>query len=421
MMIPVAARGSPLSRVQTEEVLRALPSHITFEPYFVSSHGDIDLATSLRTLDKTDFFTREVDALVLNHTCRISIHSAKDLPDPIPKGLTIVAITCGIDPSDSLVMREYDTFETLPPKSVIATSSLRREEIVRSLRPDLLFRDLRGTIQARIELLQKNEADGVVVAEAALIRLNLTHLNRIRLPFETTPMQGQLAILARDDDTEMKELFHLIDSRHMPKALYLGPEFPLKAFPGRKITHCPIIETIPRISHDLGDWHSYTHLILTSKTAVTMLAALLRKANISPHTIGKKTVIAVGQATAEMVRAFGANPLIAREETAEGVVEVLNKISLDHAHFFWPHAALSRPIIENALKEKGACFTTCILYDTLPVANPPLPPLSDFQEILFSSPSTVSAFFSAIPKPPHHLQFTPIGRITHEALANHVS
>lgn len=420
--ITVAARASPLSISQTYEVLSTLQKihpEIQFETHFVKSHGDVDLSTSLRSLDKTDFFTREVDALVCNKTCRIAIHSAKDLPETLPSGLKIIAITRGIDPSDSLVLREYDTLESLKPGSIIATSSLRREEVVRTLRNDLCFRDLRGTIHKRLELLQNGEADGVVVAEAALLRLNLSHLNRLRLPGATTEMQGQLAILSRVDDVEMETLFAQLDSRKMPQALYLGPEYPLKAFSDRRITHVPLIETLVRDCDALKNWQHFTHVILTSKTAVRALISLLRKARISPHTLSSKQVIVVGKATAELASVFGANPLVAEEETAEGVADLIKSIPLKHAHFFWPHSSLSRPLIEQVLKEKNACFTSCILYDTLPIKEPGLPDLSDFQEILFSSPSTVSAFFKAEPAPPPHLKFTPIGRITLEELAKY--
>lgn len=214
--IAVGSRKSPLAQAQVLEVLQELLQHhphIRFDTLYTDTYGDRDRKTSLRSLDKTDFFTKEVDELLLNKTCRIAIHSAKDLPDPLPKGLTIIAITKGVDSSDVLVLRPNETLNTLPKNSVIATSSTRREEMVKLLRNDLSFIDLRGTIQERLHKLETKEADGIVVAEAALIRLNLTHLNRIYLPGKTTPFQGQLAIMARKDDIEMATLFHPLDSR----------------------------------------------------------------------------------------------------------------------------------------------------------------------------------------------------------------
>lgn len=159
----------------------------------------------MRTVEKgSDFFTREVDALVRSGRCRLAIHSAKDLPDPLPEGLFLAALTRGVDPSDSLVLR---TPSRLPQGARIATSSLRREERVRELyqKEDMAlhFVDLRGTIDERLALLEKGEVEGVVVAEAALIRLGLTTLPRIRLPGPSVPLQGRLALLTRPEDEEM--------------------------------------------------------------------------------------------------------------------------------------------------------------------------------------------------------------------------
>lgn len=214
--IAACARSSPLSLKQTEEIARALASyypHISFETTFVETLGDRDLKTSLRDMDSTDFFTRELDQMVLKGECRIAIHSAKDLPNPLPKGLAIIAITEGIDPSDALVLRDREALENLPPGAIIATSSVRRESAVTQLRPDLAFTDIRGNIGSRLAALDEKRVDGVVIAEAALIRLELTHRNRIILPGATAALQGKLAIIARVDDPLMSEIFSCLDSR----------------------------------------------------------------------------------------------------------------------------------------------------------------------------------------------------------------
>jgi hydroxymethylbilane synthase len=216
MKIAVGSRGSPLAKVQVEEVrLEMLPFYpdLCFCPIYVDTYGDLDQKTSLRSLDKTDFFTREIDQLLLEGKCRIAIHSAKDLPDPLPSKIALTALTRGVDPSDSLVMRPGERFDSLPCGALIATSSQRREDMVKQLRSDLVVIDLRGAIQKRLELLHTEKADGVVVAEAALIRLGLTHLNRIRLPGETAKHQGQLAVAMRAGDQEMLQLFAPIDVR----------------------------------------------------------------------------------------------------------------------------------------------------------------------------------------------------------------
>jgi hydroxymethylbilane synthase len=206
----VGARSSPLSKVQVREVYEALQlyhPHVCFMIHEMTTVGDRDLTTSLRTLDRTDFFTKDIDHWVLQGRNRIGIHSAKDLPVPLAKGLILFCLTRGVDPSDSLVLRENETLSSLPPNAKIATSSIRREETVKQLRADLSFLDLRGAIHQRLAKLETGEADGVVIAEAALIRLGLTHLNRIRLLGTTVAGQGQLAVVGREEDQEIKALF----------------------------------------------------------------------------------------------------------------------------------------------------------------------------------------------------------------------
>lgn len=214
--LTVGSRRSPLARAQVIEVQKEINQHypnLTFDCFFIDTSGDVDQSTSIRTLEKTNFFTKEIDTLLLTGECRIAIHSAKDLPNPLSEGLSIVALTSGLDPSDVVVLKPGISLATLPPTPTIATSSIRREEAARKVIPDATFIDLRGTIDQRLMLLQTGPAHGIVVAEAALIRLGLTHLNRIKLPGPTAELQGKLAVIARTDDAGMHALFACIDSR----------------------------------------------------------------------------------------------------------------------------------------------------------------------------------------------------------------
>ena len=215
--IVVAARSSSLSRAQVQEVLAELKifyPDMYFTPHWVSTMGDKDLLTSLKSMDKTNFFTKEIDQLLLEKKCQVAIHSAKDLPEPLSKGLICIALTKGVDSSDALVFREGESLSTLPKNARVATSSLRREEIIKELREDFLCVDIRGTIEERLKKLDRKEVDALVIAEAALMRLGLTFRNRIKLPGPSAFYQGQLAVVSREGDEEMAELFSCIDVRN---------------------------------------------------------------------------------------------------------------------------------------------------------------------------------------------------------------
>ena len=186
-----ASRKSNLAKAQVREIEQELG--ISLEPVYMQTHGDCDLKTSLRDLGKTDFFTREVDALVLSGAADIALHAAKDLPEELPEGLELVYLSKGVDSRDALVMRDGMTLEDV---KTVGTSSERRDSAVRILKADIACKDIRGTIEARLEQLTRGDFDAVVIAEAALVRLELTHLNRIYLPGETVPLQGKLAVVA---------------------------------------------------------------------------------------------------------------------------------------------------------------------------------------------------------------------------------
>ncbi len=212
--LTVGARSSALSRAQVQEVLLLLRIHhpaVVFIPAWVATVGDLDLLQSLKEMDKTDFFTREIDQMLLQGHIRIAIHSAKDLPAPLPEGLCCVALTRGVDSADVLVLREGDALMALPTQAKIATSSIRRELMIKQIRPDIQCIEVRGPIDRRLEFLDQGDIDGLVMAEAALIRLHKMQRNRIRLPGLAAPFQGQLAVLARVGDQEISNRFQCID------------------------------------------------------------------------------------------------------------------------------------------------------------------------------------------------------------------
>lgn len=216
LSLKVAARASLLSQVQYAEVLHALQifhPDVGFIPLWIETQGDKDQKTSLRSLGKTDFFTKEIDQLQLNGGCRVAIHSAKDLPEPLAEGLVVAAITVGIDPSDSLVLQQGAQLETLPVGAAIGVSSERREAALRELRADLTFVEVRGGIPERIAQVDRDLIQGVVVASAALVRLGLEGRRTLRLPGATAPLQGQLAVVVRAEDREMLQLFACLDVR----------------------------------------------------------------------------------------------------------------------------------------------------------------------------------------------------------------
>lgn len=212
-----------------------------------------------------------------------------------------------------------------------------------------------------------------------------------------------------------------------PRILYLGLDpknyITEKASFHNEIVHWPIIEVAPRPLSDpivyasISRFKEYSHLILTSKTTVTILHDYLIKIGIDKSEWSKKINLVVGSATAAYLNAWGiTSVVVAKEERAEGILQLMNGMDLNGAHFFYPHSTLSRPLIEEHLKCFSLRYTACLLYDTFCTNKEVCPDPNQFDEIVFTSPSTVRAFLQIYGKFPLQVNLTAIGPITQNAI-----
>lgn len=200
--IRIGTRASRLALEQVNEVVRrfGIGEH---EIVVYDTSGDIDKDTPIAEVEGTDFFTDRIERALLKKEIDLAVHSAKDLPARIPEGLMIVATTESIDKDDVLVSKGNLKLSELPAGAKVGTSSRRRKESLLMLRSDLKLIDLRGNIEERMEKLNRGEYDAIVIAAAGLIRLGLEHRIAERLPFETAPGQGALALEIRKEDKEL--------------------------------------------------------------------------------------------------------------------------------------------------------------------------------------------------------------------------
>ncbi len=211
----IISRQSPLALLQVDEVLHALPPNIEYEVIKTSSYGDRHKDVSLMSNTiSPDFFTRELDRALIDGTADIAVHSAKDLPYPLPSGIKVVALTKGGDKSDSLVSKDNKTLAELPSGSRVGTSSAVRKAELLALRPDIEVVPIRGTIEERIAQVDDGSVDALIVATCALDRLGLRHRAAEKLPFKTHPLQGNLAITVGPNVSEwVTDLFKPFDIR----------------------------------------------------------------------------------------------------------------------------------------------------------------------------------------------------------------
>tara|TARA_Y100001968_G_scaffold256415_1_gene242783 strand:- start:18253 stop:19155 length:903 start_codon:yes stop_codon:yes gene_type:complete len=146
----------------------------------MATQGDKILDVALAKIGDKGLFTKELEAQMLVERADIAVHSLKDLPTNLPKGLMLGSITKRENPADALVVNEKNKpfkLETMPEGSIVGTSSLRRLAQLRNKFPKLIFKDVRGNVITRLQKLDMGEYDCLILAAAGLKRLGFE--NRI--------------------------------------------------------------------------------------------------------------------------------------------------------------------------------------------------------------------------------------------------
>lgn len=209
----IVSRASQLARIQVQEAL-SCTGLTASETLWVESYGDLHQEQSLLEGVAQDFFTRELDQALLHGNADVAVHSAKDLPYPLPEGLVVAALLPATDQRDALAGKHHMKLADLPAGSRVGTSSPQRKHQLGMLRPDLKNLSIRGTIEERLRQMDEGAYDAVVVAACALQRLGLSHRISDFLPLETHPLQGHLALVTRAEELEIIQLLQPFDCRN---------------------------------------------------------------------------------------------------------------------------------------------------------------------------------------------------------------
>ncbi len=210
--IRIATRESLLALWQAEfikaELERCHPG-IQVELLGMTTRGDQMLDSPLSKIGGKALFVKELEQAMLEGRADMAVHSMKDVPMEFPEGLELAIICEREDPRDAFVSNHFACVEELPQGAVVGTSSLRRECQLRSLRPDLVIRSLRGNVQTRLRKLDEGEFDAIVLAAAGLLRLELSErIAAYIAPEQSLPAvgQGAVGVEVRSGDEELKTL-----------------------------------------------------------------------------------------------------------------------------------------------------------------------------------------------------------------------
>jgi hydroxymethylbilane synthase len=223
----IGTRGSPLALVQArlarERIAAAnglSPNNIVIET--IRTTGDRIHDRPLAEAGGKGLFTKEIEEALIAGAIDLAVHSAKDMPTALPRGLTIAAALAREDPRDVFISRNSATLQALPHGARIGTASLRRQALVKRQRPDLRVVPLRGNVETRLRKLAAGEVEAIVLARAGLKRLGLAEAAASVLALDEFPPavgQGIIAIESRADDARMPALLAAVNDAHSATAL----------------------------------------------------------------------------------------------------------------------------------------------------------------------------------------------------------
>lgn len=201
----IGTRGSALALAQSSWVKQQIEQHrpeLQVELRIIKTSGDSFIDTPIPNIGGKGVFTKEIEDALLRREIDVAVHSLKDLPTMLPKGLMIAAVPQREDARDVLVARQKQTLSALSPGSKVGTGSLRRRAQLLHLRPDLVSTPIRGNIDTRLKKLDDGEVDALVLAAAGLKRIGRDDRIGEFLADDvcvSAAAQGALGIESRDD------------------------------------------------------------------------------------------------------------------------------------------------------------------------------------------------------------------------------
>lgn len=218
--IVIGTRGSKLALWQANFALNSLKAIyplLNISLKVIETKGDRLLDTALYKIGDKGLFTKEIENELLNGSIHLAVHSLKDLQTDLPEGLKISAVLKRHNPCDVIIAKEKGlTIHTIKKEATLATSSIRRIALLKSLRPDINIIDLRGNITTRIRKLEEGNFDCAILACAGVERIGLSQYISSYIPtdiFIPAVGQGALAIESRANDYELNNMLCKINDK----------------------------------------------------------------------------------------------------------------------------------------------------------------------------------------------------------------
>lgn len=212
--IIIGSRGSLLALKQAEMVKSQL---LVRYPYMqidisvIKTMGDKILDSPLSKIGGKGIFVKEIEEALFGKKIDLAVHSMKDLPIELPKGLCVGAILKRGEYRDAFVSKRYQRFLDLPRGATVGTSSLRRRIQILKQNPTLHVIDVRGNVDTRLKKMLQHKPDALVMSAVGLERLGLGNYIQEKLKFLPAVGQGALAIEIRKNDHQIKKMISFLN------------------------------------------------------------------------------------------------------------------------------------------------------------------------------------------------------------------
>jgi hydroxymethylbilane synthase len=223
--ITIGTRGSPLALWQAHWIkfqLELVHEDLTVDLVKIKTSGDKIQDVPLAKVGGKGLFTKEIEESMLRYETDIAVHSMKDVPVKFPPSLTLSVVTEREDPRDALIARNGLKLDTLPKGARVGTGSFRRTTQLLNYRPDLEVVPMRGNVQTRLDKLESEGLDAIILAAAGLIRLDMAdHITEYIEPEVMLPGggQGAVGIESRKEDLRVMNRIFPLDHEETHLAL----------------------------------------------------------------------------------------------------------------------------------------------------------------------------------------------------------
>ncbi len=214
--IVIGARGSKLATKYAERAIREIKKFYSgkIELRKIITKGDKILNRRTSDIGGKGEFVKNIEKELISKKIDIAVHSLKDIPYKETPGLILETFLKRNSPKEVLISKNKVTFEKLKKNSIIGTSSFRREFQLKTIRPDLKFKLIRGNIDSRIKKIYEKKFDAIILAKAGLKYLNMTNL--ITQEFDCDKIipsagQGIISLQSRKNDHKINKLLEKVN------------------------------------------------------------------------------------------------------------------------------------------------------------------------------------------------------------------